>query len=143
MSRNRITTECECGVRLATEDAHESELMTDAEYGKRSPSKVRYGNNSGYGWARDNAEVRFREVACPLCGANYAVWYVKNLMRLLYWSPFDSSYFRAFNDEPAEEDEPTRAVTMLDVAREYVERHGQARGVSKPETAAAPTIERG
>ena len=138
MSRNRTTTACECGLPLDDDNRTDAELLTDAEYAERSPSKARYGDNSGYGWRPFGGETRFRDVACPLCGANLAVWYRRNPYTDGLWMAFDSSYFRAFNDEPSKEDEPTRAVTVKDAVREYIERHGVARGGS----VATATIQR-
>lgn len=116
-------------MRTAIDDDNrtDAELLTDAEYAERSPSKARYGDNSGYGWSPFGGETRFREVACPLCGANHTVWYRRHSYTDGLWMAFDSSYFRAFNDEPNKEDEPTRDVTVKDAVREYIERHGVAR----------------
>lgn len=117
-----------------------SELMTSGEYSAISPSKARYGDNMGYGWGRVlGAPTMFRRDDCALCGASYALWYAQTGED---WYPFDSSYFLAFNDEPSAEDEPLRGVTVLDVAREYIERNGAARGVSKSETGGTATIKK-
>lgn len=125
MSRNRNDLNCECGYPLNTEP---TDLLTDAEYAAVSPSKARYGDNKGYGWAQHdrNNEVRFKRVRCELCGSTYALWFEFVNIVQPHWLAIDSSYFVAFNDEPGAEDGPTRDVSVLGLAREYVKEKGQA-----------------
>ena len=117
MSRNRMSTECECGWPLdqATLEGPELDEATYlAEVGQ-----LRYLGNQGYGWAYganhgdlSAPEVLFQKVSCPICDRLYAVWLAQGRMGL--WI-FDSSFYWAFNDEPSSRDDALNAPTSKEI----------------------------
>lgn len=84
-----------------------------------------------YGSVAQGDRYRFRHLICPLCGRQYAGWYVQNPSAIAgsaageswskpKWELYDSSFWSAYNDEPADADGPTREINP-DVVRAAVE----------------------
>lgn len=102
MSRNRASTDCECGWPL-DRATHVEPPRSEASY-LTLVGQTRYLNNSGYGWVHDSrlyGPVQFQRIECPICGRIYAGWLAAREHGPTADFLFDSSFWHSFNDEPA------------------------------------------
>ena len=109
--------------------------------GEPSPSRLRELEAQGFEVTCER--VKFIRVAeaemyrwvkahCPLCGALYALWLSHDAIEVgkpVTYSPYDMSYYWAFNDEPSKQDmevcEPLSGEDLIEAVKVW--RHAKQR----------------
>jgi len=100
MSRNRLTTKCDCGHRLVLGDAFTRPLYFD-EYLRL----IGVDDPSSYPYYSEYRDIIGCGVSCPECGLRYYFWLGGRqfvaMEGVWYDQRFgDTSYWETFNDEP-------------------------------------------
>lgn len=124
MSRNRCDTACVCGWRLS-EAIRSGPMMDETEY-LGMVGRLNYLGNHGHGWVHSDwlsGPATFQRLICPICCRVYAGWFARNHDATIPEPElFDSSFFFAFNDEPASPDEPLQpAYELRDILQAWVD----------------------
>jgi len=122
MSRNRYDDQCVCGWPL-DEAQPVGPLLSEQDY-LTEVGQLRYLGNSGHGWMTKPylyGPASFQKIVCPICYRVYAGWMGAREPGLVPDQLFDSSFYHAFNDEPAPEDEPLTHYHLHDILQAWVD----------------------
>lgn len=105
MSRNRLSTTCDCGLDFSFRE----------ELGKRLPSNLiasqEYLNQINWKACPYSLDGRYKtlygKIICPLCRTEFVGWFRGPDLPKIdgpSWQVYDSSYWSSYNDEPGKED---------------------------------------
>ena len=99
MSRNRCTSQCDCGYQIEPRN-----IITRPLYFDEYLRAIGVKEGDGFPYYYEYEDLIVAQAQCPECGLLWCVWLGSRRANHSFGCGMDTSYWYSFNDEPCDKD---------------------------------------